>query len=188
MSVSSIVKSRRTARVFNQNPVDINLIKDVLSLARLSPSAGNLQPIKYGIIVDEQTRKEMFPHIKYAGYIKEWNPSFFESPKAFIALFCDREKAKLYECDLGLSMMTISYLLEEKGLKSCIIGALDRPKLEKILNADETLNLSYLIGVGYSDAKSEYYDEEKEVKYSIKDDFGFRVPKKPLEDIIILEK
>ena len=89
MSISEIIKNRRTARNFNDKKVSESDLINIISLARLSPSAANLQPLKYGIIVDENIRKKMYPLVRYAGYIKDWNPTFEQSPKAFIAIFCD---------------------------------------------------------------------------------------------------
>lgn len=188
MSLSNLIKTRRTTRVFNQTKVNINDLKEVLELARLAPSGGNLQPVKFAIITDETLRKKAFPFIKYAGYLKDWDPDFSQSPKAFIALLCNDNLKGKCECDLGISLMTISLLLEEKGLKSCILGAINRQELSKVFEIDSSLYIAYLIGVGYSDSIGNFFDDSNNVKYIKNADDGFSVPKKPLSDILILEK
>lgn len=187
MSVENIVKKRRTARVFSQTPVDESLLENIIDLVRLSPSGANLQPLKYAIITDEKVRESMFPHIKYAGYIKEFNPTFNESPKAFIGIFCDTEilgKDKV-ECDAGISLMAITLLAEEKGLSSCILGAINRVEIAKILDVKDSLSLLYLIGLGYAESKGECYDSDENVKYTLNNTFGFNVPKRKKESVII---
>ena len=82
-------------------------------------------------------------------------------------------------------MMAISLLAEEKGLGSCILGAIDKNKITEILDVEENLSLMYLIGLGYSDGESSYYDSDEEIKYSINDSLGFNVPKRKKESIII---
>ncbi len=185
--VSDLIKKRRTARKFLSRPVKESDLEDIISLARLSPSAANLQPLKYALITDEKIRESMFPFIRYAGYIKDWDPSFEESPKAFIALFCDTKIAKKEscECDAGIALMAISVLAEEKGLSSCIIGAVNREKVTKILNIEEDFALLYLVGLGYCDGKSDFFDCDTDQKYRFNGSGGFSVPKRSTKEVII---
>jgi nitroreductase len=72
----------------------------MIDCARVAPYGANLQPLKFKIVTDEGVRRKMFEHIKYAGYIPEWNPTFEESPTAFIVVVNDTEikpTDKLYE-------------------------------------------------------------------------------------------
>ncbi len=185
--VSELIKKRRTARKFSSQPVKESDLEEIISLARLSPSAANLQPLKYAVITDEKIRKKMFPFIRYAGYVKDWDPSFEESPKAFIAFFCDTKiaKANACECDAGIALMATSILAEEKGLSSCIIGAVDREKVTKILDIEEDFALLYLIGLGYCDEKSDFFDCDIDQKYRFNEKGGFSVPKRTVKEIII---
>lgn len=190
MSVENIIKNRRTARSFSDKAVDEKILTEIIDLVRLSPSGANLQPLRYGIITDEKLREGMFPHIRYAGYIKDWNPTFIESPKAFIVVLCDNtvirpEKA---ECDAGIAMMAISLLAEEKGLKSCILGAIDKKELKNILDIGDDYEIKYLVGLGYANKKSEYYDSNDEVKYSMVEEGKFLVPKKDKDSVILFKK
>ena len=190
MSISEIIKNRRTARNFNDKKVSESDLINIISLARLSPSAANLQPLKYGIIVDENIRKKMYPLVRYAGYIKDWNPTFEQSPKAFIAIFCDTEVVKVdkCECDAGIAMMAITLVAEEKGLSSCIIGAFDKKEVAEILGVDKRYSPVYLIGLGYSDGKSGFFESNEEVKYRLNQTGGFDVPKRRMEDILVVKK
>ena len=190
MSVESAMKSRRTARSFSEKQIEENELIEIIDLVRLSPCGANLQPLKYGLVIDECVRKEMFSHIRYAGYIKDWNPSFIESPKAFIVVACDTSivKTENAQCDAGIAMMAISLLAEEKGLDSCILGAINRKELKKILKLEEKYEILYLVGLGYANKKSERYDSNEEVKYSMVEEGKFLVPKKDLQNVILFKK
>ena len=52
MKVSEAVLSRRSIREFTSEPIDNEIIKDLLALAARSPSGGNLQPWKIFVIND----------------------------------------------------------------------------------------------------------------------------------------
>lgn len=190
MSVESVMKTRRTERSFSSEGVDEKILTEIIDLVRLSPSGANLQPLKYGIVIDESTRKAMFNHVRYAGYVKDWNPSFEESPKAFIIVACDTSilKPEKAECDTGIAMMGISLLAEERGLSSCILGAIDRNELKNILEIPDKYEIKYLIGLGYANKKSAYYDSNEEIKYSMIEEGKFLVPKKDIDSVILFKK
>ena len=71
MTVYDAIKERRTVRLFNDKPVSHETLLKLIDGARLSPAAANLQPLKYGIVTDEELRQKMYPHVRYAGYIKD---------------------------------------------------------------------------------------------------------------------
>lgn len=190
MTVYDAIKERRTARLFNDNPVSYETIMKLIDGARLSPAAANLQPLKYGIITDVELRKQMYPHVRYAGYINDWNPCFEESPKAFIAVLCDpsiRHTDKS-ECDSGIAMMAISLLAHEEGLGSCIIGSIDRKDIKKILGIGDELDLMYLVALGYHDTSCSSYDSDDNIKYHMEEPGNFVVPKRKLDSIILFKK
>lgn len=188
MNVYDAIKLRRTVRKFKNEAIDRKCIMDIIDGARVSPSAGNIQSLKYTIIDSEKERKDIFPYIKYAGYISDWNPDFSESPTSFIAILNDtkiRKTCNLTECDCGIAMMAISLLAIEKGLDTCILGAIDRKKISEILNISPEYELMYLIGIGKADQFNKQYNCSDNVKYTIDTNGNFNVPKRQLEDILI---
>jgi nitroreductase len=57
MKVSEAVLSRRSIRAFTSEPIDNEIIKDLLTLASRSPSGGNLQPWKIYVINDHSMQR-----------------------------------------------------------------------------------------------------------------------------------
>ena len=188
MNVYDTVKSRRTVRRFKQEPIDRESIIKMIDAARVSPSAGNIQSLKYAIIDSLDERKAMFPYIKYAGYIADWNPEFTESPVAFIAVLNDtniRKTNSSTECDCGIAMMSISLVAAEMGLGSCILGAIDKDSIAKVLNLDSKYEILYLIGLGISNQENTQFDDSDSVKYAMDLSNNFNVPKRKIDDIIV---
>lgn len=160
----------------------------MIDLARLSPSAGNLQSLKYAIVDSKEEREAMFPYIKYAGYIPEWNPEFSESPTAFIVVMNDtaiRANNAFTQCDSGIAMMAISLVAEEMEYGSCILGAIEREKIAEILGIEAEYEILYLVALGVSKQENTQFDDSETVKYVMDSDKNFQVPKRKLEDVII---
>ena len=190
MNIYELIKDRRTVRLFNNKEVSHETLLKLIDGARLSPAAANLQPLRYAIVTDEELRRKMYPHVRYAGYIKDWDPTFEESPKAFIAVLCDpavRPTAKS-ECDSGIAIMAISLLAHEEGLGSCIIGSFDRKEVKEILGIGEELDAMYLIALGYHDSECSAYDSDETIKYHMEAPGNFVVPKRTLDSIVVLKK
>ncbi len=86
-----ILKNRSYRRFEQDKSISRETLIELIDLARLSPSARNAQPLKYFISLDQETNDKIFPHLAWAGYLKEWNgPSKGEQPSAYIILLNDR--------------------------------------------------------------------------------------------------
>ena len=57
MKVSDAVLARRSIRAFTSQPINNNVIKNLLALAARSPSGGNLQPWKIYVINNQSMKK-----------------------------------------------------------------------------------------------------------------------------------
>ena len=67
-----MTKNRSYRRYHQETPVEKQTLRELIDLARLCPSAGNLQPLKYFLSCDEKTNAQVFPHLRWAAYLKEW--------------------------------------------------------------------------------------------------------------------
>ncbi len=194
MNVYDAVKSRRTIRKFKQDPVPSEDIKKIIDCARLAPYGANLQPLKFAVITDENDRKNLYPLIKYAAYLTDWNPSFEECPPVYIAVLTDTslKAADKSECDCGAAVMSMWLEAEELGLGSCWLGAIDRNKIkEKIMKLKKQTShsnviiVSYMLGLGYPAQSGETFDMKDDIKYYFDENGNVHVPKRTLDEIIV---
>lgn len=59
--ISTLIRNNRTCRRFRQDqPVAENTLRELVDLARCSPSAGNLQPLKYIFATTPETNAAVF--------------------------------------------------------------------------------------------------------------------------------
>ncbi|RKY48362.1 MAG: nitroreductase, partial [Candidatus Neomarinimicrobiota bacterium] len=126
-----MIKSRRTIRQFKQKKVSLDILKDCIDAARLAPSASNLQPVKYFLIVDDEKVRKVFPLLKWAAYISpRGNPGKGREPAGYIVVLVDKEiRSSGYEYDVGAGVENFILSAWAYGVASCWLLSVDRVKL-----------------------------------------------------------
>ena len=56
MELTEAIKRRRSVRRFKSDPIDDKIIKKIIELGNLAPSAGNLQPREFVIVKDREVK------------------------------------------------------------------------------------------------------------------------------------
>ena len=171
-----VQKSRSVRRFYQDTPVDIQTLRELVDLARLSPSGSNLQSLKYILSNQPEKNALIFSRLAWAGYLRDWDgPEEGERPTAYIII-------------LGDSTISKSLLgAVEKGLGGCIIGSVKRAELSADLNIppqDEIL-LVLALGKAKEAVEVETIGPDGSVKYWRDEQGTHHVPKRPLKDIII---
>jgi nitroreductase len=179
------ITSRRTIRKYVRKDIPRNVFIKCVDAARLSPSSMNLQPLKYMIVNDQRLLEKVFSTLKWAGYLPDYHPSKEEMPSGYIVILLDKDIRKSYGVDPGIAAMSISMVAYEEELGSCILGAIDKPKLRRILNLPENLEIILVVALGYP-AENPIVDRVKDgdIKYWLDSDQVLHVPKRDLEDIL----
>ncbi len=99
--LSDLVRKNRSHRRFYQNHlVDLETLKGLVNLARLSASGANAQPLKYVLSCDPQKNELIFPHLAWAAFLKDWRgPEDGERHSAYIIILGDKDISKSFGCD-----------------------------------------------------------------------------------------
>ena len=183
-----LVLKNRSYRRFYKDPIDRKTLEELVDLARLSASGGNLQPLKYMLSCDEEKNYLIFPTLSWAGYLREWpGPSKEERPEGYIIILGDTSIIKHFGCDQGIAAQSILLGAVEKGLGGCIIGSIERDGLRKSLNIPERFEILLVIALGSPRERValEAKKPEDSIKYWRDDKGVHHVPKRKLEDVII---
>ncbi|MBN1153592.1 nitroreductase family protein [candidate division KSB1 bacterium] len=183
-----IVQNRSYRRFWNNHSIDMATLRELIDLARLSPSAANRQPLKYFLSNTEQTNALIYSHIAWAGYLSEWSgPEDEEKPSAYIILLIDKNIAPEVDCDHGIAAQSILLGAVEKGLGGCIFGSVQRGKLSKALSLSPELEILLVIAIGKPRevVVLEEVGPEGDIKYWRDDEQAHHVPKRKLDDIIV---
>ncbi|MBU4367060.1 MAG: nitroreductase family protein [Kiritimatiellae bacterium] len=125
-----VVKTRTVRRFYQAHRVKRADLLELVNLARLSASGGNLQPLKYILSCDPKRNAMIFPCLAWAGYLKTWGgPVEGERPAAYIIILGDTTIRREFGCDHGIAAQSIMLGATAKGLGGCIIGSIKRERL-----------------------------------------------------------
>ncbi|MDM8555796.1 nitroreductase family protein [Desulfococcaceae bacterium HSG7] len=187
--IADLIRRNRSYRRFYQNhPVSGDTLEELVNLARLSPSAANLQPLKYILAADSKINAQIFECLAWAAYLKDWpGPQEGERPSAYIVILADTTISKTVDCDHGIACQSILLGAREIGLGGCIIASINREKLRDVLKIDAKYKIMLVIALGKprEEVVIEAASPDDSIKYWRDDKNVHHVPKKNLNDIIL---
>lgn len=186
-----VLQNRSYRRFCEDTEIKRATLFELISLARLTASAGNMQPLKYFLSCESETNEAIFPLLRWqngAGRAPK-APEEGCRPTAYICMFIDTEIAKTPQAayvDAGIAAQTILLAATEKGLGGCIVSSFDKLELKKKLKVPNKIYEPFLvialgepsqdITLEESGYDTETYRDELEIHH---------VPKRQLMDIII---
>lgn len=191
MDFLQLVESTRTYRRFDESkPISTGVLHELINLARLAGSARNCQPWQYMIVNDSEECGRIFPHLAWAGYLKDWKgPSEGQRPTAYVLCLLNHDwlkgSEKEAQFDLGISSQNLLLGAKAKDIVGCRIGAFS-PKLKNLYKIPDNTTLELVIALGRPD-EDVFLEEVREgnVQYWHDDKGAHHVPKRTLEDILI---
>jgi nitroreductase len=182
-----VVTNRSYRRFYEDVVIDCEVLRKLVDLARLSASGANKQPLKYMLSCEPGINALVFPHLGWAGYLKDWpGPAEGERPSAYIIVLGDTEIRKAVGCDHGIAAQSILLGATEKGLGGCMIASVQKGLREalKIPSRYEIL-LVIALGKPKETVIIEAVGPDGDIKYWRDDEGRHHVPKRALDDIII---
>jgi nitroreductase len=186
---ADLVRKNRSYRRFDEShAVSMEVLRELVALARFSPSGGNIQPLKYFLSCEPAENAGIFPHTRWAGYLKDWDgPTEGERPSAYIVVLGDKEISSGAGCDHGIAAQSMLLGAVEKGLGGCMIGSIDRPQLGKALNLPDHYEILLIIALGKPAETVILEDATLDcgIKYYRDDQDRHHVPKRPLDELIL---
>ncbi len=183
-----ILKNRSYRRFYQDMPVSIDTLRELVDLARLSASAANKQPLKYILSCDSQRNALVFQNLAWAGYLKSWpGPEEGEKPSAYIIILGDKTITQSFGCDHGIAAQSILMGATEKGLGGCIIGSVRKVELSQALAipADYEILLVIALGKPKETVVLEAVRPGGDIKYWRDEQGVHHVPKRSLDEIIV---
>ncbi|MFP3880659.1 MAG: nitroreductase family protein, partial [Dehalococcoidia bacterium] len=143
------LRNRSYRRFYQEVDIKLETLRELVDLARLSPSARNAQPLKYILSCEHQRNSLIFPHLAWAGYLTDWSgPCDGERPSAYIVILGDKEIGRSFGCDHGIAAQSIMLGATEKGLGGCIIASIEEEGLRKALEIPPRYEILLVLAIG----------------------------------------
>lgn len=187
MDFKDLAARTRSIRRFKESKVlSDNFLESLVDIARLAPSGGNIQPLKFALCADKYLNKEIFETLSWAGYLTDWDgPAEGERPAGYIVVCLDKS-LKRETIDHGFAVQNMVLAAAEKEVGACIIKSIKKQQLRGILQLDERYEILLVIALGYP-AETVIIEQVKndDIRYWRDKQDIFHVPKRALKDVII---
>ena len=183
-----VLRNRSCRRFDEQFTIERETLESLVDLARLSPSAANLQPLRYILSCTPEKNARIFPHVAWAGYLKDWpGPAEGERPAAYIVILCDTDIGDAFGCDHGIAAQSILLGAVEQDLAGCMIGSIDRKALGAALDVPDRYKILLVLALGKprETVAIEEVGPQRNIKYWRDENGVHHVPKRSLEELII---
>jgi nitroreductase len=190
MQIDQLITASRSFRRFDDgHRIEESTLRELIELARKSPSGANRQPLKFHISSDAGLNERIYPALAWAGYLKNWDgPVESERPTAYITLLLDRTIAQSAGVDHGIAAQSILLGAADRGLGGCMIASVKKKELLSILGLDgKRFEVLMVIALGKPvekvvldeigpDGRIEYWRDAEGVHH---------VPKRSLDSLIV---
>lgn len=183
-----VLKNRSYRRFYQAVPVELETLRELVDLARLSASSGNTQPLKYILSCDPDKNALIFSNLGWAAYLKDWpGPVEGERPSAYIIILGDKDIAQSFGVNPGIAAQSILLGAAEKRLGGCIIGSIQKPELAQALDLSTHFEILLVLALGKpkETVVLEAVGPDGDIKYWRDSEGVHHVPKRPLDEIII---
>lgn len=124
---------------------------------------------------------------KWAGYLppEQGTPKADELPTFYAAVVQDTAIPGDLATDTGIALANMTLAAWDKGVGSCIMGAINKPALTALLGIEEPQKLAFMVAFGYPTHKAGIVPmtEQTGVKYYLDENRDYCVPKRSAEEL-----
>jgi nitroreductase len=191
---AKLVAGSRTYRRFDESRrVTVEQLRQLVSIARLAPTANNTQLLRFHLSVDPDQIKRILTHHRWAALLSNWDgPELGARPTAYITI-CGPTSAvqtPIRNLDAGIAAQTIMLAARTMGLGGCIIKSFDADLATCLGLTDKSLAPLILLALGVpaTDEKVvlEEVDDEHGVHYWRDMDSNTQhVPKLSVDELLV---
>ena len=151
MKIFGGIKSRRSVRLYNSEPIEIEFINQIIESAIWAPSGKNGQPWKFKIVTEQNIIEEI---AKLSA-----NSRWIETAPCLIIVYLDKGCSYHYIKNVqscGAAIQNMLLTAHAIGIGSCWIGDLleKGDAINKLFEVDDSLELMGVVSFGYGRGRS----------------------------------
>ncbi len=149
MDIYAAIKARYSCRHYADRDVDPALVEKILDVARLAPSAKNLQRTRVVVVRDADQRRRLVDAAK--------GQTFVGQAPVVLAFCAEGDNSHVMSCghksspiDAAIFIDHVTLLAAAEGLATCWIGAFHQEPVREILGIPEDVEVIELLPLGYA--------------------------------------
>jgi nitroreductase len=169
MEAQEALITRRSIRRYDDNPIHLKILEQIIDAARLAPTANNRQPWEFIIITDKEMRQKIAELADYGKFIAQ--------APACVAVFCKDTKYYLEDCSAATQNILLSAWAQ--GIGSCWVAGDKKPycqPISKLLKVPDGYKLVSLIALGYPVGKHAPHHKRELSEVLHWENYGQRIP------------
>lgn len=154
--------TRRSIRKYKDEVVSLELMKEIVDIAKFAPSWANFQITRYNFITNEDIIKQItekglndftyniktLKHAKNVAVI-----SFVKGKSGKLDLekgdYATTKQNQWEMFDVGIACQTFCLAAHERGIGTCIFGVIDDKSISEILGLPEEETVAAVVTYGY---------------------------------------
>jgi nitroreductase len=146
MDVLEAIAKRKSIRAYKTTPVPEDKLNKVLEAARLAPSGGNRQEMKFVVVKDQKTRAKLSEATGGQKHVAQ-------APVVIAGVSTDPGKMMIcdvpaYPVDVAIAIDHMTLAAYDVGLGTCWIGAFNQQMVCKILEIPDSCKVVQLMTLG----------------------------------------
>lgn len=156
MSILDVIRRRQSIRKYQPTPVPEDVLNSVLEAARLAPSGKNLQPWRFIVVRDTETKERLALASAGQSFIAE-------APVVIVACgFPEQCYARMgrymksWPVDVAIALEHLMLQAAEVNLGTCWIGAFEETEVKVILGVPDDVKVLALTPLGYPAEKPSF--------------------------------
>lgn len=155
--ISQLVRQARTCRRFQgSKPVSLELLRELVDVARMCPSARNLQLWRFGIVHGKKACEKLLPSLTLGGRLKpEERATEKQHPTGYVIIYMPKQASEFSLMDVGIAAQSMNLAATEMGLAMCMVGAFNKPAVMRDFPVEQALGAEYeaklILTLGYPD-------------------------------------
>lgn len=185
--MKNLIRKSRSYRRFDGNKNQTKeQLASLVEAARFSPSAANLQRLRFRLVCEKEECAYLFEQLAWAGYLKDWpGPAEGERPTSYIVILTPGEPNTMLSVDMGIAAQSIMLTAVSEGLGGCMLASFQRENTDRRF-APEGYRTGLVLALGVPVETVELEDSaDGDIHYYRLADGTHRVPKLPLETLIV---
>jgi len=150
MELKKAIQERHSVRSFQDKPVSIEMIHEIIKYANLTPSAGNLQPREFIIVDNIELKKRLCDAALNQQFIVEAPVNIVVCVHLNRISSYGRRGLELYSIQGSAAAIEhILLLAVDNGLGACWVGAFNEKQVSEILKLPSYIRPVAIIPIGY---------------------------------------
>ena len=184
--MKELIRKSRSYRRFDESKKQTReQLLSIVEAARFSPSAGNMQRLRFLLVHEKAECEYLFDQLAWAGYLKDWpGPCVGERPTSYILILTPGEPNTMLSVDMGIAAQSMMLEAVSQGLGGCMLASFHRERTDGHF-APEGYRVGLVLALGVPVEHVELEDaKDGDIHYYRLADGTHRVPKLPLDTLV----